>query len=147
MDDWRARLDQPTLTDLRGPIHGDFYRRNLLASGQQITGLLDWDDAHIDFLMQEVAFATWEFCKTPADDDWNIRQARDFVAAYREAGGPDQVNEIERLIPFIRWRLREEVRYYLSAIAAGQEMDLLEMNKRLTAFQRLNPEQETGVLD
>src|SRR6185437_15239420 len=52
-----ARPD-PTLAALpadlpRGPVHGDFYRRNILVDGDRLA-LLDWDEVRLDALAAEL---------------------------------------------------------------------------------------------
>ena len=136
-DAWHAVLLQQPAAMTCGPIHGDYYRRNLLVRDGVITAVLDWDYAHLDFLMQEVAWSTWEFCQTASGDGLHPDRARAFVQAYREAGGPCKAEEFALLIPFIRWRLREEIRYNLAAAAAGQAWDPEYVDDELRAFQRM----------
>jgi Ser/Thr protein kinase RdoA (MazF antagonist) len=138
LDSWHAALMQRPSLFTSGPIHGDYYRRNLLVSHGVITAVLDWDDAHPDFLLHEVAWSAWEFGKTAAGDDWHPERARAFVDAYRVAGGPCQADEYNLLLPFIRWRLREEVRYNLAAAAAGERWDPEYVDTEISAFQRLH---------
>ena len=138
LDTWHASLMQRLGSFTCGPIHGDYYRRNLLVNRGAITAVLDWDDAHPDVLMQEVAWSTWEFAKTASGDAWHPERARAFVEAYRIAGGPCQAAEYRTLIPFIRWRLREEVRYNLAAAAAGKPWDPDYVDGEIHAFQRLH---------
>ena len=137
LDAWHAALLRRPGALTCGPIHGDYYRRNLLVRGGMITAILDWDDAHPDFLMQEVAWSAWEFAKTPAGDDWYRERASAFVPAYRASGGPCQEDEYQMLVPFIRWRLREEVRYNLAAAAVGERWDPEYAEMEMRAFQRL----------
>jgi hypothetical protein len=59
------------------------------------------------------------------------------VQAYRAAGGACQENEYSVLLPFIRWRLREEVRYNLAAAAVGERWDPEYVDREVQAFQRL----------
>ncbi len=136
-DAWHlAVLQQPAALTC-GPIHGDYYRRNLLVRDGMITAVIDWDNAHPDFLMQEVAWSTWEFCQTASGDDLRPDRARAFVQAYHDAGGPCKAEEFALLIPFIRWRLREEIRFNLRAAAAGHDWDPEYVNDELRAFERL----------
>ncbi|EFH83769.1 phosphotransferase enzyme family protein [Ktedonobacter racemifer] len=119
LDAWHASLSGRYKRLTIGLIHGDYYRRNLLTRGKQLVGLLDWDDLHTDYLMQEVAWSTWELCHKPMGDDWYPEHVQDFVRCYREAGGPCQEEEYSHFIPFIRWRLREEMRRHYAAVARG----------------------------
>ncbi len=137
LDAWHTVLLQRPAALTCGPIHGDYYRRNLLVRNGMITAILDWDYAHLDFLMQEVAWSTWEFCQTVSGDDLHLERARAFVQDYRDAGGPCKAEEFALLIPFIRWRLREEIRFNLAAAAAGQDWDPEYVDEELRAFERL----------
>jgi Ser/Thr protein kinase RdoA (MazF antagonist) len=137
LDSWHAALIQGPGSFTYGPIHGDYYRRNLLVSHGAITAVLDWDDAHPDVLMQELALSAWEFAKTASGEDWHPERARAFVEAYRAAGGPCPAGEYHMLIPFIRWRMREQIRYNLAAAAAGETWDPDYVDAEIRAFQRL----------
>jgi Ser/Thr protein kinase RdoA (MazF antagonist) len=64
LDRWHSTLCEQRAAFTVSLIHGDYWRGNLLAQEGQIVALLDWDDLHPDFLIQEVAWASWEFGKT-----------------------------------------------------------------------------------
>lgn len=120
LDLWHSTLPEHPAAFTIGLIHGDYYRRNLLTQGEQIVAVLGWDDLHPDFLMQEVAWASWEFGKTVSSDDWHLDRVQAFLQDYREAGGPCKAEEYHTIVPFVRWRLREELRYHhFAQIAAG----------------------------
>ncbi|GCE29758.1 hypothetical protein KDA_52420 [Dictyobacter alpinus] len=137
LDRWNETLLQisPSLT--KGLIHGDYYRRNLLAQGERLIALLDWDTLHCDFLMQEVAWSSWEFCKVLTGDNWHPDRVKAFVQSYREAGGPCPREEYVHFIPFIRWRLRKELRDHEMAIAQGLPGEPEYAARLLCAFERL----------
>jgi Ser/Thr protein kinase RdoA (MazF antagonist) len=136
LDAWNAALMQQPTSYTYGAIHGDYYRRNLLVRDGMIVALLDWDDAHTDFLMQEVAWSAWEFCKASSRDNWHPERVRAYLQTYRDAGGPCKEEEYAELVPFIRWRLREEIRHHLATEAAGQNGAPEYVNEILRAFQR-----------
>jgi len=138
LDRWHETLLQQSTLLITGFIHGDYYRRNLLMQGEHIIALLDWDDLHCDFLMHEVAWSSWEFCKVSTGDDWHVDRVQAFVQSYREAGGPCPCEAYENFIPFIRWRLRQEMRRHERAIARGLPGEPEEYAARiLCAFERL----------
>lgn len=144
LDDWYAR--RVAAADLlRGPVHGDYYRRNLRWGQGRVVGVIDWDDAHVDFTMQEVAWAAWEFAKSPAGDDLDVGHARAFLEAYREAGGPCARAEYRHAVPFIRRRLRGEIRGNLSAAARGEPWDAEYVRAELRAFEALRGVVGSGV--
>ena len=138
LDRWYSTLREHPDTFTVGLIHGDYYRRNLLTQGERIVAVLDWDDLHPDFLMLEVAWASWEFGKTASSDDWHLDRVRAFLQDYREAGGPCKAEEYHTIIPFVRWRLREELRYHhFAQVAAGLPGDSDYAAKQVRAFARL----------
>lgn len=107
LDAWHAALLQRT--DLvRGPIHGDYYRRNMLWSDARVVAVVDWHEARHDVLVAEVASAAWEFSKDAMSRSFSRERARAFLDAYADAGGPADMRDRSLMIPLIRWRLRVE---------------------------------------
>jgi hypothetical protein len=92
----------------RHPIHGDFYRGNVLVDDGEIVAVIDWMDATLEPMEQEVAWSTWEFCRNEAGDGLIEPLAERFMRAYIEAGGPANVRAPFDPIPWIRRRLRLE---------------------------------------
>ena len=137
LDTWYAALRERPRALRVGPIHGDYYRANLRCVGDRIAGVVDWDDSAVDVLIQEVAWATWEFCKAPAGDALLDDRARAFLAAYGAADGPAEAEENALVVPLIRWRLREEVRRHLAAAERGEAWDRVYMEGQVRAFQLL----------
>ncbi len=137
LDRWhRSLLENPACFTV-GLIHGDYHRGNLLTQGRQIVAVLDWDAVHTDVLMQEVAWASWEFGKTSSSDDWHLDRVQAFLQGYREAGGPCKVEEYRTVIPFVRWRLREELRRHFAEVEASLPSDPDYATRQLRAFERL----------
>ena len=87
--------------------------------------------------MQEVAWSTWEMCKAATGDDWHLTCVEAFIKSYQEAGGPCKPEEYATFIPFIRWRMREEVRRHFAAVASGLPGEPEYADGMLRAFQRL----------
>jgi Ser/Thr protein kinase RdoA (MazF antagonist) len=119
LDAWHAewaRARAPLLPV--GPVHGDFYRRNLLCRDGRIVGVIDWDDARPDVQLREVAWAAWEFGKV-GGDRLDVGRATAFLQAYAEAGGDLPADADHAVIPLIRWHLREEIRRAHAAMARG----------------------------
>jgi Ser/Thr protein kinase RdoA (MazF antagonist) len=89
-DAWRGARR----SDLRtGPVHGDFYRGNLLATNGVIRAILDWDDARVEPLLLELAGATFEFSRDRTHR-LDPAKARRFVSTYLSAGGPVSGQEL-----------------------------------------------------
>jgi Ser/Thr protein kinase RdoA (MazF antagonist) len=101
------------------PVHGDFYRRNILCQAGRIVGLIDWDEARLEASVREVAWAAWEFGKVDDGTHLDAGRARAFFEAYTGAGGDLPADLEADALPLIRWRLREEIRHALTAAARG----------------------------
>jgi Ser/Thr protein kinase RdoA (MazF antagonist) len=84
------------------PIHGDFYRGNVLMRRGRIVGLIDREESWVDLLDHELANAVWQFCSSRRDHDFDRRLARAMLEAYGSALEPDD------LLPLIVVRLRYE---------------------------------------
>lgn len=138
LDHWYVALRGHPTAFTVGLIHGDYYRGNLLTHRGQIAALLGQDGLHPDFLMQEVARACWEFGKIASSDDRHLDCVQAFLLDYREAGGPCKAEKYHALLPFARWRLREELRYHhVAQIAAGLPEDPDYAARQRYAFERL----------
>ncbi len=116
----------------RGPVHGDFYRRNILDCDGRLA-LLDWDEARIDAVSVELAWSVWEFGHSGSALD--PARARGFLDEYRRAGGPPY--DTGMIVPFIRDRLRWEVARSRSAAAVGEYHDLAYEADEVRAFAML----------
>lgn len=114
---WERSLPERGL--LRLPIHGDFYPRNLLATSERITGVLDWDEACVDYRMAELAWTVWELCKAPRGDDLCRQRAEEFIRDYAAIAPKCEGAELEQLVPFIRRRMRREIIYQFAVIERG----------------------------
>jgi Ser/Thr protein kinase RdoA (MazF antagonist) len=120
LDAWQAAwAASPERASAVQPLHGDFYRRNLLCRAGGVVGLLDWDDAHWGAPVEEVAWAAWELAKVAAGTRLDPERARAFLAAYDAAGGTLPAGAGALAVPLIRWRLREQVRAARAAGARG----------------------------
>jgi Ser/Thr protein kinase RdoA (MazF antagonist) len=106
--DWLRRTELP-----QGPIHGDYYRGNVLVLHNRVVGLVDWRDAHVDAWAYELANGVWEFCKR--GDDFDRDRAVHFTAAYRSEGGVVPPAHDEHLEPLIRCRRLVELTWAFSA--------------------------------
>jgi Phosphotransferase enzyme family len=117
----------------RGPVHGDFYRRNVLDCDGRLA-LLDWDEVRIDAVSVELGWAVWEFGHSGSALD--PARAYGFLDEYRRAGGPPY--DARMMVPFIRDRLRWEVARSRSAAVVGEYHDLAYEADEVRAFTKLH---------
>jgi aminoglycoside phosphotransferase (APT) family kinase protein len=153
--DTSPRLDTPDLEDpdldewhaaflagasARQPLHGDFYRGNILVNDGRITGLVDWDNAFVGPAPQELAWAAWEW--TDASDEYDVDLCAPFLSAYEAAGGPAPLPDEVTTAQVVRHRLRWEVGYGRAARARGVEHDADDLEYEadiIEAFHELKP--------
>jgi Ser/Thr protein kinase RdoA (MazF antagonist) len=102
----------------RGPIHGDFYRGNVLVRRGRIVGLIDWEESCVDRFDYDLANAVWEFCKDMRRHDFDRRLARAMLEAYDGPAGGDD------LLDLIRVRRRREIADSLEREALGEAVDV-----------------------
>ena len=121
LDRWHAAILGAGLPS--GLIHGDFYRRNLLWASGQIVAVVDWHEAHHDLIAREVGWTTWEFGKEADGRALRLDRPREFLSEYERAAGALSAQERDSLVPFIRWRLREEVRTARAGRVSGRRWD------------------------
>lgn len=122
---------------ITGPIHGDYYRRNILCRRELVAGVIDWMEARVTWLVRELAWSTWEFAKSSSGDRLLPDRAQDFLDTYLAAGGPVPWAELDLVIPFIRARLRDEVGLYLAARERGLDWDAEYAEEEIRAFNDL----------
>ncbi|MCA9888867.1 MAG: phosphotransferase, partial [Anaerolineae bacterium] len=134
-DAWVASLPQQGLILL--PIHGDYYRRNVLATDSHITGVIDWDEAQVTYLIAETGWAAWEFCQTPARDDLDMTKAINFLNAYLDEHPPCSPAELRHAVNFIRLRLRDEILNSLVRKGQGEPTDEAYTEAEIRAFNNL----------
>ena len=137
LDSWLAEFHHATR--VRHPLHGDFYRGNLLTEAGQITAVLDWDYALVGPPEFEVAYAAREF-----GSRWGtgLGPARHFVADYLAAGGTAEALDDMALAQLIRHRLRREAAHFelnRSHRAAPSPNDVEYHQRQLELFWKLRP--------
>jgi homoserine kinase type II len=83
-------------------IHGDFQRDNLLFDGAQLSGVLDFDHAHRDAAVVDVAWSIISDCAEPPEDTAiSVEAAAAFVAGYNEERRLDE-HESRLIVPLLR---------------------------------------------
>lgn len=119
------------------PIHGDYYRRNLLVEGDAITAILDWDECQPEWLALELGRALWEFCKCKRTHSLQATCAGAFLQAYQESGGPVAEAEFDLLVPFIRCTRLVEALSDLGKAVRGEVWDAGYTLHNLIAMENL----------
>jgi Ser/Thr protein kinase RdoA (MazF antagonist) len=143
----RDRVDDPSLDagrmefidtrPVRGVIHGDYYRRNLLCHDADIRGVVDWHETRRAPYLDEVAWATWEFAH---DDHHNFQAgaARVFLNGYAADGPPVAVPTWPMLVCLMRHGLRNNICHNTAATLVGRtELDMPYLERQITAFWAL----------
>jgi Ser/Thr protein kinase RdoA (MazF antagonist) len=115
--------DPPALAT--GIVHGDVDPANVRVDGGRIVGVVDWEEARLDWPAWELANAAW----TTAGEDAGRRAA--FVEAYVDAGGP---GEPELLPQLTRCRLVADVLYSLTSKARGEAFSQEHVDRLLRAL-------------
>ena len=81
--------DRPVTIDDPVLVHGDFRMGNILAEGSRLTGVLDWELAHLGDHHEDLAYAcmaVWRFHRVERAA-MGLGSLDDFLDAYRAAGG------------------------------------------------------------
>jgi len=118
-----------------GAVHGDVYRGNLRVRDGRIRGILDWEDARVDWPAWELANATWEFCKDEACDQLDPERSSRFLNAYAEAEGPGELGPFDDLL---RLRLVADALHSLTAAARGERWSPQYLEHLLRALERVD---------
>lgn len=119
----------------RGAVHGDVCRANLRVRDGRIAGVVDWEEARVDWPALELANATWEVCKDESRDALDPGRADAFLAAYAAAGGPGEREPFE---PLLRFRLVADALYSLTSKARGEPYDPGYVSHLLRALEHLD---------
>lgn len=137
LDDWLERF---FCHRQHQGLHGDFYAGNLLARDGRIVAVLDWDEALVGPVEQELAWAAWEWGGGLWADEFS--EVLEFADAYRCAGGLAAALPEEDIFQLVRARLRAEVQYTVATEEAGLELtadDVQYRHRQIEVFHRLRP--------
>ena len=122
---------------MRGQLHGDFYRGNVLMDGERITGLIDWEDTRQDWLSWELGRAAWEFSRHE-EGGFEPSSMREFVGDYRRAGGPGPEEEDDLLVGLLRTVQVMEAMSGLTAGLSGHDFDARYLATNLMSLAQLS---------
>jgi Ser/Thr protein kinase RdoA (MazF antagonist) len=81
-------------------VHGDFFPGNILVADDEAVAMIDWEEAHVDWVTWDLANALGTFCAVAGDLD--RAACRRFIPAYRAGGGIAPEREDDLLVPLIR---------------------------------------------
>ena len=98
-------------------VHGDFYQRNILWDGTEVTGVIDWDETSTSWLEYELANAVWEFSFNTEKMAMEREIAQAVLDGYTET----------RRVPACSWSLIEHLIGVRRLIEI--QMDLYELGK------------------
>ena len=91
-----------------GVTHNDIFPGNVLLDDGQVTALLDWEEADVDWLVWDLASSIGPFCTSP-DGDLDISAKQDFLASYRAPSGRGPPEEDDLIVPLLRVKRLLEV--------------------------------------
>lgn len=130
-----ARLDLPAI-----PIHNDYFEGNLLYRDGRIFGVVDWDEARLDWRAWDIGNATWSFSRASEEHRMDALNAKAFLGDYESAGGEITDDERRVLVQLIRVRLLWETLYELGKGCLGYKMDWHYLYGNLTALDGFSEE-------
>lgn len=84
-----------------GVTHNDIFPGNVLLHDGEVTALLDWEEADVDWLVWDLACSIGPFCSTP-DGDLDTSAEQDFLDSYRAASGRIPPEEDDLIVPLLR---------------------------------------------
>jgi len=84
-----------------GVTHNDIFPGNVLVQDGQVTALLDWEEAYLDWLVRDLASSIGAFCIT-SDGALDRRATESFVDSYRASGGRVSPEEDDLIVPLVR---------------------------------------------
>ncbi|MEU8102165.1 phosphotransferase [Nonomuraea muscovyensis] len=120
----------------RHPLHGDYHTGNVLFRHGTPVAVLDWDEVFTGAPEVELAAAAAEWA------DYEPGPAKEFAAAYHEAGGTAGELDDETTAQLVRHKIRRECAYFRKAVSRGDTHDddaLAYHHDRLALFRELRP--------
>jgi len=133
-------------------VHFDFQHDNLLFSGGTLTGLLDFDSAHLDARVVDVVNSIALDClEAPAYDTISPERARAFVGGYVEGAALSE-QELMLIVPLLRaWIVGAAAGRIFQWLAKPGDRVLAKIrrntNGRFPAFERRRQALEAAVRD
>jgi homoserine kinase type II len=131
--------------------HFDFHHDNLLWSRGELTGLLDFDLAHLDARVADVAQSlAFDCLAPPAYNAINLSAARAFLGGYMDHTPLSDV-ELQLIVPLVRAAILLMVTWRLCQWANGEDKETLRsversLSYRFPSFDRNRLDLEASVL-
>lgn len=119
LEEWVVKIRRIKSTLLYAPIHGDMYPANVLARGDKIVGIIDWDECNVESLAYELGRTMWEYSKDLEHFNLNCQFAKQYLVDYISAGGPVPEAEWPLMIPFLRLLKFMDVMFYMNNAIIG----------------------------
>jgi homoserine kinase type II len=117
----RRELKQINRQKLRkSVVHGDFNRGNLLIKNQKLNAIIDWDDAHEDFVVQEVSnFITMSFINKEGKVDYKKAKLymKDFEKHFKL-----NAHERKAIYFFIKHRMQGIIGWHVVQMKKHEDM-------------------------
>ncbi len=114
------------------PVHGDFHTDNMLWRGQELTGLLDFDWAHVDARVADIARSIWLDCaEGPAYEALSPQAVARFIHGYTTLATLTAAEQA-LILPLVEAGLYWHAAYRLAEWTAGREEALRGVQRTLT---------------
>ena len=119
LEEWQRSVRARKSGLLYAAMHGDLYPSNVLAVGDRITGIIDWDECNVDCLAYEFGRGMWEYTKDLDTFCFDPQAVRQYADAYAEAGGPVPPEEWDIIVPSIRLLKFTDTVFYMQNAIIG----------------------------
>jgi homoserine kinase type II len=143
-----SRLGYGELPDTFG--HFDFHHDNLLFSNGELSGLIDFDSAHLDARVADIATSVALDCiEPPTYNAIDPAALRAFVAGYVEAS-PLSEQELQLMVPLVRsWIVAAAAGRIAQWLEAPNDKILVKIRRtvefRIPAFEQRRAAMEEAV--
>ncbi len=133
------------------PVHCDFHHDNLLFERGELTGLLDFDWAHLDARVADIAASiTLDCIAPPAYNEIDPDAVQALISGYVEFS-PLSDQELALIVPLARAHLLWGAAFRLAQWASGENKRAAasvdrSVRHRFPSFERRRPELEAAVL-
>lgn len=128
-------------------IHGDYHGVNLLVKNQNVVAILDWDDAHEDFLVQDlVAFISHAF-----KESLDLKGLGIYIKEYQKKM-PLRLEEKKVIYPFVKKRYLAAISWHVIQLKKHKDIGekitkhIKWMIKQYKEFEKISPKDFLDML-